>query len=42
MFYAQWKSMGMPKSNLHYLKRKAKADKPFRLYGKLREKLTVD
>jgi CRISPR-associated protein Cas1 len=42
MTYPEWKSMGMPKSNLHYLKAKAKDDKPFRLYGKVREKLTVD
>jgi CRISPR-associated protein Cas1 len=42
MSYAQWKSMGMPKSNLHYLKAKAKDDKPFSLYVKVREKLTVE
>jgi len=39
MPYTKWKDMGFSKGSLHYLKQNAKSDEPFRVYGKMREKL---
>jgi CRISPR-associated protein Cas1 len=37
--YSDWKKLGYSKGSLHQLKQKAKSKKPFKLYGKLKEKL---
>ena len=37
--YAEWKELGYSKGSLHQLKQKAKSKKPFKLYGKLKEKV---
>ena len=37
--YVEWKELGYSKGTLHQLKQKAKNKKPFKLYGKLKEKL---
>ena len=39
MPYSEWKRMGFSKGSLHYLKQNAKGDKPFKVYGKVRERL---
>ena len=37
--YSKWKRMGYSKGTLHYLKKNARSEKPFKIYGKAREKL---
>jgi hypothetical protein len=32
--------LGIIRSELHYLRKKAKSDKPFKVYGKVKERLT--
>jgi CRISPR-associated protein Cas1 len=39
MSYTEWERMGFSKGTLNYLKRNAKDDKPFKIYGKVRDKL---
>lgn len=39
--YSKWKRMGFSKGTLHYLKKNANSDRPFKVYGKVREKLEV-
>lgn len=39
MPYTEWRKMGYSKGSLYYLKKNAKNDKPFKIYGKVREKL---
>mgnify|MGYP005854772879 CR=1 FL=1 len=41
MPYSKWKKMGFSKGTLHYLKKNAKEDKPFKVYGKVKEKLGI-
>ncbi|MBI2232744.1 MAG: hypothetical protein HYU56_02400 [Candidatus Aenigmarchaeota archaeon] len=33
------KKIGINKSSLHYLRKHARSDKPFKVYGKVKEKL---
>lgn len=37
--YAELERMGFSKGTLNYIMRNTKADMPFKIYGKLREKL---
>ena len=37
--YSEWKKLGFSKGSLHYLKQNARSDEPFKIYGKMREKL---
>ena len=37
--YKEWKELGYSKGSLHQLKQKAKSNKPFKLYGKMKEKV---
>lgn len=37
--YYNWMKAGYSKGSLHYLKMNAKSEKPFRVYGKMKEKL---
>jgi CRISPR-associated protein Cas1 len=39
MSYAEWKKMGNSKGRCIYLKKGAKGEKPFKLYGKVEERL---
>lgn len=39
MPYKKWKDMGFSKGSLHYLKQNARSNEPFKIYGKVREKL---
>ena len=39
MGWYEWEKMGYSKGSLHYLKKNAKSDKPFRIYEKVRRKL---
>jgi CRISPR-associated protein Cas1 len=37
--YSEWKKLGYSKGSLHYLKQNARSNEPFKIYGKMREKL---
>ncbi len=37
--YAQWHRMGFSKGTLNYIKKTAKEDRPFKVYGKMRTRL---
>ena len=37
--YSERKKIGYSKGSLHYLKKNAKSNKPFKIYGKMRDKL---
>lgn len=37
--YKKWKDMGFSKGTLHYLKHNVSNEKPFKIYGKVKEKL---
>ena len=37
--YYNWRKAGNSKGSLHYLKKNAKSEKPFRVYGKMKDKL---
>jgi CRISPR-associated protein Cas1 len=39
--YSDWKKMGFSKGTLHYMKKNAKADKPFTLNAHVRERLEM-
>lgn len=39
MNYSDWMKAGNSKGSLHYLKKNAKSDNPFRVYGKVKERL---
>lgn len=36
---SQAKKLGIGKGSLHYLRKNAKSEKPFRVYGKVKERL---
>ena len=40
MTCAEWKELGHNKSTLYYLKKGAKSEKPFKVYEKVREKIS--
>jgi CRISPR-associated protein Cas1 len=40
--YSEWEKMGHSKGTLHQLKKKASGEAPFKLYGRLKERLMVD
>jgi CRISP-associated protein Cas1 len=40
--YAEWKKAGFSKGTLHELKAKARAQEPFKIYAKVRERLTEE
>jgi len=42
MSYAEWKKMGFSKGTLHYLKQNAEGEEPFKVYGKVKERLMVE
>jgi CRISPR-associated protein Cas1 len=37
--YYNWMKAGYSKGSLHYLKKNARSEKPFRIYGKMKDKL---
>lgn len=39
--YAEWKEIGFSKGTLHYMKKNAKADKPFTLNAHVKERLEM-
>jgi len=39
MTFSEWEKMGYSKGSLHYFKRNAKSDKPFKIYEKVKRKL---
>lgn len=41
LLLSHWKRMGYSKGTLHYLKKNARSEKPFKIYGKGREKLKI-
>jgi CRISPR-associated protein Cas1 len=39
--YTEWKESGFSKGTLHELKKKARSEEPFNVYGKVKERIAA-